>query len=136
MEKEITDTRSNGVVPGEYTFTVMAEPVNGSYKPGSNYYDFEFGVGLDLARYSEKIPVWLVAPLLRALGCQEIEPNIFSWDKASVIGTMFDASIVMEENPKSGKFYRKMKNPVGITGFPKNKNITTPEVINEDQVPF
>ena len=141
MTTEITDTRSKGIEPGKYTFTIASTVLKGEFKPGANYYDFQFlvNVGKETFEHNEKIPVWLSGQLLLAIGAKEKEQGVFEWDKESVVGTMFDAEIVFEKgiDKRTGleRDYRRMKNPVAINGFPKNKNIH-PSSENDEAIPF
>ena len=125
--KERVDTRGSSLEPGSYTFTIISLPIKGDYdvdkgRPaaGKNYYDFEFAakVGADMVPWKEKIPVWVVAPLLRAIGVRESEPEVFEWERESSIGATFKGEIVSQLG-KDGKNYRHLVNPVAIEGFPK-----------------
>lgn len=124
MTKERTDTRGEGIPPGKgYIFKISDVPVKDKFQSGKPYYSFRMTTVVDgeLVEHEERIPTWLVAPLLRALGCKEVEPEVFEWDKEAVVGQEFKGDIEMEPNPKDGKKYRRLKNP---------RNLTT------DEVPF
>jgi hypothetical protein len=125
MSLERVDTRGNAVGPGKWTMVVSETPISGDWGPGKNYYEFKFKVYVSPGSklpYSERFPVWLCGPLLRALGCNEVETGIFEWDKEAVVGVKFDGEIVIEKG-KDGKDYRKLRNPVAIAGFPKDTEI-------------
>jgi hypothetical protein len=114
--KEVTDTRGEGLKPGKYTFTVASTPIKDKFKnSGKPYYDFTFETTVDgnLKEHNEKIPTWLAAPILRALGAKETSEGVFEWDRDQVVGTMFDAEIVLEKMP-DGKEYRRLTSPVAI----------------------
>lgn len=125
MSTEITDTME-GLRAGKYTFTVAAIPEKKQFtKSGKWYYDFtlETECGQSLLTHQEKIPVWLSAPILRAIGAKEVEEGKFEWDREKVVGIQFDAEVEMQ---KSGdKIFPHITNPIAIK-----------QPVSDEKVPF
>jgi len=117
MPIEVTDTRGDGLRAGKYTFTITAVPEKKQFIPsGKWYYDFQFETEQngELIPHQEKIPVWLAAPLLRAIGAKEVEEGKFEWDKEKVIGVQFDAEIEMQRGKNGDKLFAHIVNPIAI----------------------
>jgi len=109
---ETTDT-NNGLPVGHYKLTISAPVEKRKFENNDKkYYLFKFTttVGENLMDHQERIPVWKASDILKALGCKEITPGVFEWDRDAVVGEMIEGDIVMEKNPKDGKEYRRLKN--------------------------
>lgn len=111
---ERTDTRGDGIEPGKgYIFKISDVPKKDNFSSGKQYYEFkmETTINGDLVDHQERIPTWMVGPILRALECKEVEPDVFEWEKEAVVGKEFKGDIGLEANPKDGKKYRRLQNP-------------------------
>lgn len=138
----ITDTRSKQMEAGKYHFEVVAMPVQVAAGDFLKW-QFEFRVvgsndkPIKMSYFDNQ-----VGELLRAVGCKEVEPEIFDWEPEQVYGRLFEAELFYEEDAK-GKIneytkkvqtYRKLRNyaslnapvktaasaPAGKVTYPKN----------------
>lgn len=66
----------------------------------------------------------MMGDLLRVLGCKEVSPKKFDWDRDLLIGTCFIATISREPDRKKPEVIRQQ-----MTGFKKSDK-------NSDDVPF
>lgn len=128
---ERTYTGGKGLKVGKYTFTVSENPVKGAFQGGSVYYEWFFTVYADgeMKEHKERIPVWKMGPLLRALGQKEVEPDDFEWDREGMQGLQFDGEVVMEPDYKD-----KTKSYARITNHRKIGSAVAAAA--DDQPPF
>jgi len=125
---ERTDTGGLGLKVGRYTFKVAENPIKGAWGGGATYYEwfFETFANGGITEHKEKIPVWKMGPLLRALGQKEVEPDIFEWDREGVTGLEFDGEIVMEWNKDKTKAYPRIANHRKAGSVPAEKDDAVP----------
>src|ERR1700682_4970631 len=108
MSRESTDTNSqfNDDIPdGTYDFSivkVVAKDIKG--KRGYEW-NLDYGNGIG------KVLTWpnQIGPLLKVLGCKEIEKGKYDWDTDLMEGKTFKATIVHEKGKKSDKVYCNIK---------------------------
>ena len=95
---------------GTYIFTVKETPQEDPTDTGKMRYFFKFDVSGQEKSYEEKIPVWLIAPLLRALGCKEVATDEFDWEYEDVVGVSVRATIYHEvvKTDKGDRTYARM----------------------------
>ena len=109
MSIETVDTNS-GIPTGGYTCTVVEEPKK--VRMGKTVgYEFSFSaINKNGERYThkEKFPVFLVGPLLKALGCEEVSPGNFKLVTEDVADKVVAGEIVYEKY--EGREYPKLKN--------------------------
>ena len=121
MATERTDTRGFELFPtGRYKFQVASVPLKKKSDKGAIYYEFAFETPVNntLKKYTERFMVWKAGELLKALGAQEVEPNVFDWDKEQVVGKMVEADIIHEPDQKDpNKKWARMKNIVEALPF-------------------
>lgn len=99
---------------GSYRFRITAVPEKGQTPGGYIYYQFQFAaiVGGEQRPYSERFMVWLMAPICRALGFEEVAAGEFEFDAAWCLGKEIYASIVHEKiakGPSAGQLVARMK---------------------------
>lgn len=114
---ETTDTRFK-MFPEvkDQSFRIMAVPLKFKDDNGRSHYSFQFEalIGNSLETHKERFFPSQIAPLLRALGCKEIEDGVFEWEREEVCGKTIIADIVHEANAKSKdplKKWPRLKNP-------------------------
>ena len=113
---ERTDTRRK-MFPEvkDCDFRVSSVPQKFKDDNGRTHYSWEFEalVNGGLETHKERFFPSQIAPLLRALGCKEVEPDVFEWEREEVQGKHILADIVHESNTKSkdpGKKWPRLKN--------------------------
>lgn len=116
----ITDTNGNMLPQGKYTFRVSDVPTEVDVK-GYKAWQWSFDVDTEdgAQPYQERFMVWLVAPLLRALGCKEIAPGKFDWEPTEVLGRSVVARIehvTLDKGASAGKTVARMKDIEMIRG--------------------
>lgn len=99
---------------GEYRFKIVTVPEKGMTTSGYAYYQFQFITTVEGEErpYSERFMVWLMAPICRAMGFEEIVPGEFEWEPAWCLGKEVDATIVHEKiakGPSAGQVVARMK---------------------------
>lgn len=102
----------DALAPGRYVFVVDSEPEKTRNEGGKVFYKFSFNTVVNGANviYKERFPVWLLDPLLKALGAKEVAPKEWEWDTQEVIGKQVEADVTYENF--DGKTYPRMKNIV------------------------
>jgi hypothetical protein len=110
---ERIDTRIKISPPeGEYDFRVNKVLKMKDDSGRSTYpWEFETFINGELVTHKERFFPSQLAPLLRALGCTEVEPDVFEWEKDEQIGKKIKARIIHEENKKTGKKWPKLRDP-------------------------
>ena len=115
---ERTDTRFKMFPEGtDYNFRVAGVPLKFKHDGGGTQYAWEFEtlINNSIETHKERFFPSQIAPLLRALGCQEIEGGVFEWEREDVNGKTFIGDIVHEANSKSkkdpNKKWPRLKNP-------------------------
>lgn len=116
----IENTNGDIFPEGEYDFVVSSVPQKDYFKTSQKpYYKFEFVTSINGQRevYKEDFPVWLAAPLFRALGCAEEKPGIFDVNPPMFLGVKIHANIAHEiitKGNSAGKTVPRMKYPVAL----------------------
>lgn len=108
---ETTETYTK-IPPGEYEFTVAETPTKKLTANGKPMYVFTFlaNMGEYMKKHTERIPAFMAGDLLRALGCNEIKPGVFQWEKSEVKGKTVKATIVYEPDRNDAtKSWPRMK---------------------------
>jgi hypothetical protein len=108
---ERTDTNI-GLPVGHYVFTVSSPVEKRKFENNDKkFYLFKFTVqiGENLMEHQERIPVWMAAEIIKAVGGKEITPGVFEWDRDGVIGEQIEGDIVLEK-VKDGKEYKRLRN--------------------------
>lgn len=132
--RETTNTGGLGLKPGNYTFKVSENPFKGVWAGGTPYYEWVFvtTVNGEFKEHKEKVPVWKMGPLLRALGQLETEPDVFDWDTEEVQGLEFDAEIILEADRKDkSKTYPRLANHRKV-----GSAVAVAKKPEDDEVPF
>jgi len=116
----IVDT-ANLFPEGEYVFTVSDVPAQ-EQRAGYVFWTFHFTTEIDEApvEYGEAIPIWLSAPMFRALGFKEIRPGRFDVDPPAALGRRIKGRIVhetLESGKRAGSPVARLKD---ITPAPGN----------------
>lgn len=117
---ERTDTRMKLNPPeGEYLFRV-SKVMKIKDESGRSIYPWEFEamVNGEVITHKERFFPSQLAPLLRALGCREVEPEIFEWEKEEQVNKPVRAKIVHEEHKKTGKKWPRLRDPIAATEDP------------------
>jgi len=116
----ITDTNGGIFERGKYTFRVVDIPMEVDVKGYKAWqWSFEADTEDGPLPYQERFMVWLVGPLLRALGCKEITPGKFDWNPTDVFGRAVNAEIIhvtLDKGPSAGKTVARMKDIQPATG--------------------
>ncbi len=100
MSEEIINTNS-GIEAGKWIFTVIEEPKKIHMgKNNTTGYEFKFSAinteGMR-AEHKEKFPVFLVGPLFKALGCEEVSTGKFKFDPTNMADRVVSAEIIYED---------------------------------------
>jgi hypothetical protein len=82
---------------------------------GTVFWDFSF-TAEDGTAYNESVPIWLAAPLFRALLFKEISAGRFEFDPPEAMGRKVKCDIVHETI--KDKVYARMKNIIPDSGIP------------------
>ena len=109
MSREITNTESrfpNRAIPEGRRRFIIAGPVEKKHgKKGGEFFvwklQFDGGLGEQVLLPN------MLGPLLRVLGCQETEPNIFDWDTNDQEGKAFLATVTLVPDSKDPKVVRQ-----------------------------
>lgn len=102
MSREITNTKSmfaNQDLPdGRRLFMVVDDIVKKYGKSGAEFFivtlQYQGGIGQQMFMPN------MMGPLLKALGCQETEPNVWDWDTTEQAGKTFTATIAHQPDKK------------------------------------
>ncbi len=102
MSREITSTFNkfaNQELPdGKREFMVIGDVVKKYGKSGAEFFvltvQYDGGLGQQMFMPN------MMGPLLRALGCTEVEPNSFDWDTTEQVGKRFVATISHQPDKK------------------------------------
>jgi len=108
--------------PGHYEFEVVKAEVGYTTGLGKKYYQFTFSYDNDKV-YEQRFMVWLVAPLLEALGYVADEKGIYDWDTEEVKGKTIAADIVLEEYTKKDGTIKTKPAMVNIEGLERGGGV-------------
>jgi hypothetical protein len=82
---------------------------------GTVFWDFSIKTE-EGANYNESVPIWLAAPIFRAMQFKELTPGKFDVDPPSALGRKVICDIVHETI--KDKVYARMKNITADSGIP------------------
>ncbi len=105
----ILDTNGEIFPEGKYTFCVADVPTQVDVK-GYVAWQWSFDTETDdgPTTYNERFMVWLLAPLVRALGFAELVPGKFDFEPAAALGRSVTATIKHVTLEKTGKTVARM----------------------------
>lgn len=114
---------------GTYEFTISNVPEKKD-RNGIIFWEFQFTTEIDgsSATYNEFLPIWLCAPMFKALGYKEVRPGSFDVEPTAALGKRLKATVAHEEiksGNKAGQVVSRLK------------EITVLETVKDDnQIPF
>jgi hypothetical protein len=118
----ILDTTGGLFPEGTFVFTIESIPETGQYPSGHKYVQFHFETEVEgeMRTYSERFVVWMIAPLMQALGFKEVKPGHYDFEPTACMGKEIRGTIVhekMEKGKRIGETVARMKDiqPLGGT---------------------
>lgn len=139
----ILDTNGEIFPEGTYTFRVAAVPFEtevGKYLAWQ--WSFETPIDGALRVYNERFMVWLLAPLLRALGFKELTPGRFDFEATEALSRSVVATIkhqTLEKGASAGKTVARMVDikPVGGKASANRAAVAAQApAAKDDDIPF
>ena len=107
---------SQFIEPGVYDFVVEKVSIDYTTAAKKKYYEFTFSYD-DGETYKQRFMVWLVAPLLNALGYSPDKNGHYDWDTDEVVGKKIRAEIALETYTNKEGLERNRPVMIGIKGI-------------------
>lgn len=134
------DTNGEMFPEGRYKFRVSDVPAAeevGQYLGWR--FNFEAETEDGSRTYSERFMVWLMAPLMRALGFPEVKPGKFDWEPTEAMGRTITATIkhvTIEKGASAGKTVARMTEMQPIEKMAKGVKAAMAAQAPADDIPF
>jgi hypothetical protein len=141
----ITDTNGSLFPEGNYQFRVAEIPYQLDVKGYTAWqWSFEAETEEGPRIYNERFMVWLLAPLLRSLGFDEVGPGKFNWEPTEAVNRVIPAAIkhvLLDKGTSAGKTVARMTLTAAVK--PPSKTVAqaaisaqAPAGKDSDDIPF
>lgn len=103
---------------GNYEFEICNVPEKKD-RNGVVFWEFQMKTELEgsVASYNEFLPIWLCAPMFKALDYPEVRPGSFDVEPTMALGKRFKAKVIHEEiksGNKAGQVVSRLKEIVPL----------------------